>query len=222
MYDREYRGKELQFEASGGLIHSSLVMQDKQTDSYWALMRGEAIAGRFKGTRLRELAVGEKTLWMDWRQRHPGTLVLSVNGLEHIESDAFAGYFKSVEGFRGEKARDPRLATKDPIFAFRWKGQAYAIPYLAFEGGATVSIDGQTLLLYRPEGAELFDSTRAFVLPHGSYQKKEGAWVEAATGASFNPVTGQFEGLPQSLELNGFDTFWYNWSLANPGTRVLK
>ena len=197
-------------------------MQDKQTDSYWALMRGEAIAGKFKGTPLRELAVGEKTLWRDWRRRHPGTLVLSVNGLEHISSDPYKPYFSSADGFRGEKARDSRLATKDPVFAFRWEGQAYAIPFRAFEGGATFLAGGKTLFLYRPGGAALFYSTRAFVLPDGSYREKEGAWVEEETGASFSPETGQFEGMPHSLKLSGFDTFWYNWSLANPGTKLLK
>ncbi len=115
-----------------------------------------------------------------------------------------------------------RLATKDPVFAFRWKGQAYASPFVVFEGGATFLLGDQTLFLYRPGGAALFYSTRAFVLQEGSYLKKEGVWVEETTGASFNPETGEFEGMPNSLGLSGFDTFWYNWSLSNPSTKLLK
>ncbi len=80
----------------------------------------------------------------------------------------------------------------------------------------------QTLFLYRPGQGSILYSTRAFLLPDGGYRRKEGTWVEETTGAHFNPATGQFEGVPDSLKLNRFDTFWYNWSLANPGTKLLR
>ena len=195
MYGRRFGEDELRFEPSGGLLHASLVMQDKETDSYWSIMTGDALAGDFRGTELRELPVGEKLPFGEWRQLHPHTLVLSVDGLEHDDSNPYDNYFDSEEGFRGAEAEDPRLPTKAPIFAFQLDGDAYAVPFTAFAGGAEITLDdGRTLVLYRPEEASIFLSTEATLRP--------------ADGAE-----------DQSLE--GFDTFWFNWSMIHPETRIL-
>ena len=78
MYSRDYRGRTVNFEVSGGLVNASLVMQDEQTDTYWSIMEGEAVAGELSGEKLVELPIGEKIQWRHWKERHPDTLVLSV------------------------------------------------------------------------------------------------------------------------------------------------
>ena len=84
MYGREYEGQTLRFEASGGLMHGSLVMVDKETDSYWSIMKGSSVAGQLHGTRLDEMPLGVKAQWKDWAEQHPETLVLSVDGQTYI------------------------------------------------------------------------------------------------------------------------------------------
>ncbi|RMD94031.1 MAG: DUF3179 domain-containing protein, partial [Calditrichaeota bacterium] len=121
MYGREYQGKTLSFEPSGGLMNSSLVMQDRETDSYWSIMTGDAIGGKMKGEKLKELPVGVKMKWKDWIKKHPNTLVLSVQGREDVPRNVYRDYFRSGRGFRGIKAKDKRLKTKEPIFAFQLK-----------------------------------------------------------------------------------------------------
>ena len=76
MYSRDYEDVTVEFEASGGLINSSLVMQDRQTDTYWSMMKGKAISGELEGNDLVELPVSEKMQWRDWKVKHPDTLVL--------------------------------------------------------------------------------------------------------------------------------------------------
>ena len=71
MYDRKVGGKELNFEASGGLLDASLVMRDRETDSWWSIMTADAIGGDLRKTELVELPVGEKMQWKDWLARHP-------------------------------------------------------------------------------------------------------------------------------------------------------
>lgn len=222
MYAREYEGKKLSFEASGGLLHSSLVMQDKQTDSYWAIMKGEAIAGKFKGTELRELPYAQKVQWKDWRGKHPNTLVLSVNGREDVPSSPYSEYFSSAQGFRGTTAKDDRLPTKEPIFAFEFQGEAFAIPHKAIAGGKTVHINGLNLFLYRPEKAALFKSTVVYESEDGGFEKNNGKWIHTQSGCMFNPQTEKFEGQKVCpKQFAGFDTFWYTWSLSNPDTKLL-
>ena len=104
MYGREYNGNVLNFEASGGLIHASLVMQDQETDTYWSLMKGRAIGGRLKGTELEELAVGKKARWKDWVEEHPDTLVLSVAGNEDLPFNPYSDYLESSKTFGGQEA----------------------------------------------------------------------------------------------------------------------
>jgi hypothetical protein len=73
VYGRQYEGKTLQFEASGGLLHGAMVIRDKETDSHWSIITGDAIAGDLKGTPLEEWPLGEKARWKDWAARHPDT-----------------------------------------------------------------------------------------------------------------------------------------------------
>ena len=61
----------MNFEASGGLKNSSLIMQDQETDTYWSIMEGEAVAGELAGSKLIELPVRERISWRHWRAKHP-------------------------------------------------------------------------------------------------------------------------------------------------------
>jgi hypothetical protein len=224
VYDRKYNDQTFTLEASGGLINSSLVMQDRETDSYWSLMHNEVIEGKLKGLKIRELPVGEKMRWIDWVKKHPTTLVLSVNGREDAPP-GYRGYFTSPEGFRGSKAKDERLPTKTPIFAFRYNGQAYAIPHNAVQGGKSFPLsDSLRIFLFRPYGAPLFYSTDAFISSK-TLAKSRGKWRIVGTNCQFDEAAESFvddKGQPCDVEkLNGFDTFWYNWSLNNPEVKLL-
>ena len=219
MYSREYAGQELRFEASGGLTNSSLVMQDKETDTYWSIMQGRAIGGELDGTDLLEMPYGEKLQWSEWKSRHPGSLVLSVRGREWLP-DAYAGYWASPDGFRGQSAEDDRLETKTPIYAFEHSGRKYAVPHEGLAGGRVFEMpDGMHVLLFRSPGSEMFASTFAYISPEG-FSRSADSWQAAGSGALMDSSTGAFaEGVEV---LTGFDTFWYNWSLNNPDTELLR
>ena len=220
MYSRDYAGETLEFEASGGLMQSSLVMQDKQTDTYWSIMTGNAVGGELEGTDLIELPVSKKVQWKDWVAEHPDTLVLSVGGIEDVSRNAYEQYFSDGRGFRGQAAEDGRLGTKTPIYAFRYDGVPFAVEAEAIVGGRVFELpDGRKVLFYRAPGAELLASS-AFVSPQG-FEKRDGIWIEIGSGSRFSGDRLEFEG--GSVErLSGFDTFWYNWSLINPDTQVLE
>lgn len=224
MYGREYAGRELHFEPSGGLIHSALVMQDKETDSFWSIMTGDAVKGDLAGTPLRELSVGTKVQWREWKAAHPDTLVLSVGGVEHIDNNPYDNYLRSDAGFRDAEAKDKRLPTKAPVFSFQLAGVPYAAPFETFEGGRTFSIgEDVRLFLFRPKVAEVFYSTLAFRSDGVGFAEKDGGWYHLGSGARFDPESGRFLGgegeVPGRLE--GFDTFWFNWSMTHPDTRIL-
>jgi hypothetical protein len=187
-------------------------------------MTGDAIAGDLKGTRLEELPLGEKTQWKDWVDRHPDTDVLSVDGREHIESNPYDNYFSSDSGFRGTSARDGRLDTKDPIYSFHLNGKAYAVPFKAYEGGAVFRIGERDVFLYRPKGVAIYYSTLAFQAAQGAFVRRADGWYHGSSGARLEPDGfAAAGGTPTSVSrIDGFDTFWYMWSLTNPATEILK
>lgn len=223
MYGRTYRERELRFEPSGGLLHAALVMQDKETDSYWPIMTGQAIAGPYKGTPLEELPVGVKAQWRDWLAAHPETRVLSVGGVEHVENNPYDNYMGSGSGFRESEARDRRLPTKEPVYTFRLGAAKYAVPFRAFSEGGSFEAGGRSIFLYRPRGAALYYSTRAFSAPAGGIERREDGWYDKASGARFDPRRGEFDGGQGAgpSRLDGFDSFWYIWSLTHPDTLLL-
>lgn len=222
MYGRHYAGRDLRFEASGGLLHSALVMRDKETGSYWPILTGEAASGKLKGTRLLELPVGVKVQWKDWLRAHPDTLVLSVAGAEHVENNPYDQYFASDSGYRETAAKDKRLPTKEPIWAFDLSGRRFAVPFRAFEDGGAFRAGEEWIFLHRPKGAAVYFSTRAFA-SGTPFVRRDGTWFHESSGARFDAAQGNFvEGSSSDPRpLRGFDTFWYMWSLTHPDTVVL-
>jgi hypothetical protein len=210
VYDREFGDRELNFEASGALWQASLVMRDRETDSWWSIMTSEAIAGELAGAEMVELPYGEKATWGEWRARHPDSLVLSVEGRQHETSNPYDEYFANDRTFRGLEIGDERLAAKEPIFSFYLEGKPYVVPHSAVEGRRLFEVDGVRLLFFRQPGAEMFASTRAWRVPVGA-----GGAVEALppdeelAAAGFSP-------------LGGIDTFWYNWAAVNEDSAILR
>jgi len=208
--------QELNFEASGALMDASLVMRDRETDSWWSIMTSNAIGGDLDGADLVELPEGEKTTWKDWRQRHPDTLVLSIDGEEHVDDNPYDNYFDSDETFRGLQIDDKRLEPKAPIYTFWFHGEPYAVPHRAFKGGrlfAVDGLDGRQLLLYRTKKGPIFESTRAYLVSE-----------EKASGRKAKDLVALVDsGNGEGIELlPGFDTFWYNWVAVNEDTHLIR
>lgn len=186
-------------------------MRDRETDSWWSLMGSRAIGGALEGTKLRELPLGEKTTWGEWRARHPESSVLSVDGTEHVDGNPYDAYFSDEKTFRGVALQDHRLTAKAPVYAFRIDGKPYAVPHERVEGGRVVSVDGRRFLFHRPAGAPIFRSTVAYLLPA----------LESSDDAGELRAQIESAGLAGARHLDGFDTFWYTWVSVNPTTELI-
>ena len=132
----------------------------------------EALAGKLKGVSLNELPIGEKTTWKEWRAKHPKTKVLSVNSRQDGRNP-YQQYFRDKNGFRGIQAKDRRLNTKSPIFAFHFGDISFAIPYSEFESGGVFALpDDSQVFLYHDRNDKIFQSTAVFISKAG-FGKKE-------------------------------------------------
>lgn len=226
MYDRKIDGKLFDFEASGALYHNALVMQDDQTSSFWAVISSRAIGGPKQGTKLHELPISQKTTWKDWLKKHPETLLLSVDGQVHLESNPYDNYFTSEKTFRPVDRPDERLPPKTSVFTLVIEEKAYAISHQSLASGWQGEVEGMPVFIYREEGDSIYRSTKAYKMvdkngePVKLYRKRK-QWVAASLGR-FHPDSGNFGKDEARVEpLQGLDTFWYIWSQYYPRTTLL-
>jgi len=221
VYDRRVGNRELDFEPSGVLMHGSIVMQDRETESFWPLLQEKALYGPLEGRNLTRVPGAVKARYADWVRAHPDTLVWSLWGQEHLSPNPMMRYLASTLGFRGTKAEDTRLDTKEPVFGLLIEGKAYAAAAKDVEGGRAFPVPGGGwLFLYRPKEASLQDTTHAYLSLRG-FERDGDTWTEAGTGARFDPARGDFAGTTTPFPREGFDAFWYVWSLHYPGTVLL-
>ena len=222
VYGRCVADRELRFEISGGLLYATLVLRDLETDSWWSILTGSAIAGPMDGARLEEIPVLTKTTWGEWKKLHPETKILSVNNEEHHERNTYDDYFARDTGFGGITTPDDRLPQKEPIFGLRAGGSAFAVSHEAIEGGKTFRTKEGHLFLYRRPGSSFFASTRAYLFPPPlTVERHDGDWLLTGPGTRFDPGRG-FLPSEERYRSKGYDTFWYMWSLAYPDCRLLR
>ena len=223
-------------------MDASLVMRDRETDSWWGMIRGEALAGPMKGAPLVELPVSSKSTWREWRAEHPASSVLSVDGAEHVDRNPYETYFSSERTFRDQEVSDTRLDPKTPVYAFQMSDQAFVISHETARGGILIDHDsfagdgsddgdesgapGTTLLFYRDVGAQIYASTRAYQVPRGLVTVTRESIVITGSGSRTALETktdwDTLEALPGVSKLGGFDTYWYIWVAAHPRTRLLN
>jgi len=188
-------------------------------------MQGKAVSGEFDGTELRVIDT-EKILWKQWKAKHPNTLVWSEEGRQDQLQVDFEVTNRS-DGYRGLVATDKRLATKDPVFGFIHNGTANAISFKSFTGGARFRLDQGELFLYRSSDDPVERSTTAWFSESG-FERIGGVWREKASNQMFDAEKRGFvdRNNPEQPSMvqrfdRGFDTWWYNWSLNNPKTKLL-
>ena len=220
VYDRQYDEGTLTFEASGALKEASLVMRDRETDSWWSVMAGVAIDGDRRGDPLQETGLAVKTTWGEWRTKHPDTRVLSMDGREHEPENVYAEYFESERTWRDRDTKDDRLPAKTPVFAFRWDGKPHAVRHDRLGGGILWRPEGEgddqpVVLLHRGADGPTGASTTAAILPRDVARLDDPEGLAAKLDERLAAQT------PGVTRLPGFDTYWYTWAPQNPGTVLI-
>lgn len=170
-FDRRQNGQVLDFGVSSLLHNSDLIMYDRQTESLWQQITGEAFAGESRGAQLETLPLSMIT-WNDWRQQYPEASVLTVDDIhtEKYQKDAYGDYAESEKLYMPVSATDARLHPKRVIYGMEIGDQAIAIDSdwlekerqwandfggkqlrvaLDRNGEITASLDGRTVTIHR-------------------------------------------------------------------------
>lgn len=206
MYASQINGRDLTFGVSGMLWRRSLVMYDKETNSYWSHILGRAMDGELVGTKLNQVP-SVMTDWRTWKRDHPDTSVLWMD--------------RTAQRFRLEYYRDPArfvLAIVDGGTAAAWsldrlKSQPIQNTRLQDVPVVVTFDDGSvTARLFR---RRVGDRTLTF-------RAADGRMVDLETRTSWNPQTGvAVEGElagAKLVELPAFLSFQKTWEVFHPGS----
>ena len=152
------RGEVLSFGVSGLLLHSNLVMVDRETGSLWSQVLGEAIGGELEGRRL-EILPAQTVSWGDWAAAHPRGLVLQPPSFAPLgpKTGAIPPYgLNPYRGYdRGERpplfrgSIDRRLPALARVLGIRTGRDALAVPFALLERRA---VGGWSALEVGPGG----------------------------------------------------------------------
>jgi hypothetical protein len=228
VYAREVGGQEFTFGVSGKLIRNVLVMYDRQTESLWSQLLGEAIEGELQGAKLAFLPSWHTT-WRQWKELHPDTLALRKGFRGN--RDPYDSYYRSSSpGIIAEKNIDQRLARKEFVLGVELDGAAIAYPFRVLNNEPVINdmIAGQVILVtFDRENAsgivfdrQRNDQTLSFEASDGDpftlLDKETNSSWDALSGlATAGPLAGE-----QLERIKSTTIFWFGWTDFHPDTKL--
>ena len=125
-FERNVDGKTLSFGVAGLVYDANFLMYDRETQSLWSQMRGEAIAGPLSGHKLRRVPLRQETL-AAWLERHPDSKVLTPpsDAIDYRYSP-FSSYWVSNRIPYRVDAQDRRFHAKEVVVGVVRDGKARA------------------------------------------------------------------------------------------------
>jgi Protein of unknown function (DUF3179) len=243
-FHRRVEDRLLDFGTSGMLYADNLVMYDRQTESLWPQLTGQASVGVLTGTQLTAIPIGVVG-WNQFRTAHPNAPVLTrdTGYRRDYGRNPYAGYDDPDGRLLVEppEGRDPRLPVKERVIGIRVADEAVAVPRQAVADAGVMSISlarREIVLWHRPGQRSALDDddisagrdigTVSAFDPHldgrtHTFAPQGTGFRDSQTGSTWN-VLGEATAGP----LNGrrlrpvthLDTFWFAWVAFQPETRL--
>ena len=245
VFDRRLDGVVYDFGVSGNLRNSDLIMWDRQTESWWQQLTGEAIVGELTG---RQLDILPATLvsWEDFRETYPDAAVLSrdTGHSRDYGANPYVGYDNvNQPPFLFFGRDDERLKATERVAAVTIGGESAAFPFsfLEAEGVVHEKVGGREIaVFFRPGARSALDgyviadskevgSTGIFRSKLDgrslTFEVQGGEFVDRETGTSWDifgrgiagPLTGE-----QLTAVVHANHFWFAWAAFRPDTRVVQ
>ncbi len=149
-FSRRVNGEVLRFGTSGLLRNSDLVMWDRQTESLWQQITGEAIVGELAGTRLDFVPVSIVS-WKDFQDRLPAGKVLSrETGFSRAYgSNPYVGYDRESRPFLFDGEIDERYPAMERVVGITVNGvnKAYPFSVISQERAVNDVVAGEPVLV---------------------------------------------------------------------------
>lgn len=160
VFERKIDGKVVEFGVSGKLWQSNLLMYNrgsKDEESLWSQVLGEAVLGKFTGTKLKILPA-DTVRFSEWKKQYPKTEILSqdTGASRNYGSDPYGDYYTSDKTIFPTTFNDNRLGPKDIVIGIEVgnKTKAY-LESAIIEGNTTDKFAGKTITITKNKTGEV-------------------------------------------------------------------
>ncbi len=244
-FDRRLDGVVYDFGTSGSLRFSDLIMWDRQTESWWQQLSGEAIIGELAGRRLTMLPASIIS-WSDFKAANPDSQVLSkdTGHPRDYGRNPYAGYDQADRPpFLYDGIPDGRLLPKERVLALSINGADIAFPFLVLEneGAVNQSLGGQDVAVFFKKGtlSALDSGTISLSRDVGStgvfdanldgrkltFRSEADKILDQETGSEWNilgqAVDGPLAGSALDPIIHG-NHFWFAWAAFKLETTIYQ
>ncbi len=242
-FDRRLDGQVYDFGTTGKLHRSALVMWDRQTESWWWQVSGEAIVGDLTGKRLTVLP-SQIISWETFRRAHPAGKVLSrdTGHRRSYGQNPYVGYDDiNSSPFLYTGNRDARLRPMERVVTVSIGKEDVAYPFSALEkvGGVHDTVGGTPIVVFFLKGtasaldrSDIADSrdigAAAVFSPmvdgrRLTFKVRGVQFVDDQTRSVWSilghAATGSLAGRRLEPVVHG-NHFWFSWASYKPQTRV--
>ncbi len=230
VFSRELGDRTLELGVSGKLYNANLVMYDRNTETYWSQIGGEAIVGPLVPQSL-DIITSTITEWGKWTDAHPGTQVLSretgIYDPSSYDRNPYSGYEDSSRVGFGTGSTDDRLHPKALVYGVSLDGESKAFPEekIEKENAINDAVGGHPVLMVENQdtgGIEIFSrdingGTLEFKVENGKLLDSNGnQW-------SFDGEALEGENKGSKLErIASHGIYWFAWSEFHPKTGVYE
>jgi hypothetical protein len=242
-FDRRAGGRTLDFGTTGKLRFSDLIMYDRQTESWWQQVTGEAIVGDLTGTRLRPLPA-QIIAWETFAATFPDGKVLSrATGYQRAYGrNPYVGYDNiDSSPFLYTGPTDSRLRPMERVVTVTIGREDVAYPLsmletlrvvndavggiaivVLFEEGVASALDRADIAASRDVGTSaVFERTvNGRVL---TFHSTGDRITDVQTGSTWSilgtGLAGPLKGTHLTQVVSG-QHFWFAWAVFNPHTRI--
>lgn len=172
VFDRRIGDVVYDFGTSGNLRKSDLVIWDRQTESWWQQITGEAIVGELTGMKLTTIPA-PMVSWSNFKEATSDSLLLSRDtGFGRNYNSAPSGGYGDLDNrpflFSGQI--DSKLPAMERVVGMDWVSSGVAYPISLFESVPIVNdtvADQDIVIFLMPDtdsGFNAFNSTEARVI----------------------------------------------------------
>ncbi len=229
VYETVVDGRAHQLGTSGFLYRSNKLMYDAATQSLWNMLEGRPVVGPLAGKDIslptREVVT---TTWGDWRRRHPGTSVLSLDTghrRNYDEGEAYRAYFATDALMFPVPGDDARLRNKQEVL----------IPRFGKPGERPLAISseflrGNPLWQGRYGGRDFVVLTdqsgahRIYALNRGQRMRQwdgDSAVTDGSGTVWTLTETALVSGSKHLPRLSSHNAFWFGWRAVHPDTALI-
>jgi hypothetical protein len=199
-FERTLDGRLFTFGVSGKLHNNDLVMYDRETESLWQQITGEAIVGELFGKKLKQISFGAMT-WEEAKKRFPKLMSLKRPGPVTTYEIYPYGNYESDPNPLFPMDVDSSIHPKTVVFGVEVEGKFKA--YSEEE-------------LKKLENEELRDPSAS----SGQAPKLKDSVGKVSVEISYNSGDVEVRRLDSGEEVVATRLFWFAWAAFHPETEL--